>query len=328
MMLLAVNYHYVRPKYDEPYEGIFGITPAQLDAQLTALSRAGEFVSAELLRAGVAEPFRLPERAIAITFDDGFAEHLEHALPVLERHGVPGIFYVNSRPIDEHVVCHHHKLHLLRAHLAPEKFLSEVRERAARLGVVMREEDLSEATTQYRYDKPEVARLKYFLNLKLEESLRDRLVVELFRDVLGEEEPWARKLYLNPAGVKELSRRAAVGSHSHDHLALGIVGPQRARDELRSAAKLIEGWTGQKLFTFSWPFGSRSATSREVAAVAREDGYVFSFTMERAVNSTVTDPLQLARFDTNDVPGGKSCHIAPERFFESAPRRAWYGADR
>lgn len=44
---------------------------------------------------------RLPASVAAVTFDDGFASVLEHALPSLRRHGVPATVFVVARTVAE-----------------------------------------------------------------------------------------------------------------------------------------------------------------------------------------------------------------------------------
>ena len=45
--------------------------------------------------------------------------------------------------------------------------------------------------------------------------------------------------------------------------------------------------------------------SRDVALACSNSGLRIGFTMERAFNRTLKEPLLLARADTNDVPGGR-----------------------
>ena len=60
----------------------------------------------ELLRAA---PEDLPDRAVGITFDDGYLDNLTVAAPLLSRYGVPATFFVTSRWLDapgEYLVGH------------------------------------------------------------------------------------------------------------------------------------------------------------------------------------------------------------------------------
>lgn len=45
-MLIAVNYHYIRERFDEPYPSIFGVTPSEFAQQLDALGAEATFVGA------------------------------------------------------------------------------------------------------------------------------------------------------------------------------------------------------------------------------------------------------------------------------------------
>src|SRR6266403_2261998 len=58
----------------------------------TALDRLG------VLRLAVAARRRglLPPDGVLVTFDDGYADNFEHALPILRRHGIRALFFVTT----------------------------------------------------------------------------------------------------------------------------------------------------------------------------------------------------------------------------------------
>src|SRR5262245_799072 len=98
-MLAAINFHYVRPRFDAPFDGIHGVTPSQLEEEIRRLARVVSFVSGRQIADAARGRTPLPERAVVVTFDDGLREQMEHALPVLNRLGVPAMFFVNTAPI-------------------------------------------------------------------------------------------------------------------------------------------------------------------------------------------------------------------------------------
>lgn len=88
----VLMYHSVSPS-DAPDPNLLRVHPDRLDQQLRALRRLGlRGVSlAELLAA--AEAGRA-SRLVALTFDDGYVDFLDHAMPVLDRHGMTASVYV------------------------------------------------------------------------------------------------------------------------------------------------------------------------------------------------------------------------------------------
>jgi peptidoglycan/xylan/chitin deacetylase (PgdA/CDA1 family) len=85
--LPILTYHAV---VDTARPSAIAVSPAQFAAQMRALAEAG-YVAVPLSRTveWLREPERqpLPERTIAITFDDGYRSVLETAAPILREHG-------------------------------------------------------------------------------------------------------------------------------------------------------------------------------------------------------------------------------------------------
>jgi peptidoglycan/xylan/chitin deacetylase (PgdA/CDA1 family) len=67
----------------------------RFDVQMAQLAQLGyTVVDLDAVRAHFADGQPLPERAVLITFDDGYRDNVENALPVLERHGYRAVVFV------------------------------------------------------------------------------------------------------------------------------------------------------------------------------------------------------------------------------------------
>jgi peptidoglycan/xylan/chitin deacetylase (PgdA/CDA1 family) len=324
--LVVVNFHYVRPRFDEPYPGIHGITPAQLDAQLCLLGDAGTFVRAAHVRDAACGRRALPDRAVLVTFDDGLREQFENALPVLDRLAIPALFFVNTAPILNRAVSAVHRIHILRAYISPRRFVEMLHAHAERRGVSLAVgPDDAKATAQYRYDSPDVARLKFLLNFQLDPRERDALVADCFAERFGSDErALSQRLYMDVGQLRALARRGMLGTHGHEHLPLGMLDADTLRGCVRDSVHALRSWTGEGPFALSYPYGSLPACSRSAGEIAAEEGIELAFTMERAANFGFERPMHLARFDCNDVPGGKHCSMRPAAFFDAVEPARWH----
>ena len=89
-------YHQVCVRSFDPWG--LAVSPANFDLQIKQLAHGrtilpmAEFVSRHL-------EGRLPSRAVAITFDDGYLDNLTQAAPILRRHGVPATLFLATGPM-------------------------------------------------------------------------------------------------------------------------------------------------------------------------------------------------------------------------------------
>jgi peptidoglycan/xylan/chitin deacetylase (PgdA/CDA1 family) len=78
----------------------WSVTPAQLREQMTIVQGEGNPVALPQLISWLLDGGSLPERAIAITFDDGYLDVLERAAPILDQRRIPGTAFVISGLVD------------------------------------------------------------------------------------------------------------------------------------------------------------------------------------------------------------------------------------
>ena len=88
----VLMYHSISPaRTDDPHQ--LRVHPDRLDAQLRSLRRLG-LTGVSLAELVDAHDRGQGARMVGLTFDDGYVDFLEHAVPILERHGMTGTVYV------------------------------------------------------------------------------------------------------------------------------------------------------------------------------------------------------------------------------------------
>jgi len=108
--LRVLMYHKVNDRPENPISVPIGL----FDEQMAVLRELGyQVVSLDDVLDHVAGVTPLPQGAVLITFDDGYRDILENALPVLRRHGYPAVIFVpigyldDARPLphEEHLAA-------------------------------------------------------------------------------------------------------------------------------------------------------------------------------------------------------------------------------
>jgi peptidoglycan/xylan/chitin deacetylase (PgdA/CDA1 family) len=78
--------------------GRLAVRPEAFDLQLAILKAAGysALTAGQVAGALSSVGSRLPAKAVVLTFDDGFADFYDTALPLLQRHGMTGTLFITS----------------------------------------------------------------------------------------------------------------------------------------------------------------------------------------------------------------------------------------
>jgi peptidoglycan/xylan/chitin deacetylase (PgdA/CDA1 family) len=94
---VVLVYHRVRERGLDPWR--LTVDPEIFAGQMETLARDWTPISLSELVEGFARR-QLPERAVAVTFDDGYADNLETAAPILVELGIPATLFVAADLVD------------------------------------------------------------------------------------------------------------------------------------------------------------------------------------------------------------------------------------
>lgn len=275
--LAIVTYHRVLPEADpmlpsEPDIQLFRTQLAFLARRLRVLSLPDAL---QRLRDG-----SLPRRAVCVTFDDGYANNLHCALPVLQSLGVPATVFVATGYLNGGCMWNDGVIETFR----------RTRQRVLDLtGLGLGRYDLATP------DKRRVAIAAVLGQLKY------RPLVERTATVAGmarfAEVELPHNLMLTSSEVLSLHEQGVeIGGHTVNHPILARVAPEEAQREISDGAAQLATITGARPRIFAYPNG-RPGTDfgPEHEAMARAAGFTHALTTESGVCRQGTDPYRIPR---------------------------------
>lgn len=306
MRLTIVMYHYVRPIAGSAYPGIKGLELAGFHRQLDYLQQHYTVVTAEAVLAHLHGEATLPENACWLTFDDGYRDHLQHALPALLERGLQGSFFPPARPILEGKMLDVNAIQFILA--SGEQIaalLGDLRDYCLASGLPSShwQRIYQQQASASRYDPAPVVAFKRLLQRALPAGLRQQAINTLFAKYVAiDEATFCRELYLCTDELRLLLANGMfVGSHGYDHNWLNTLSSQQqANDINRSLGFLDDLGVALDSWIMCYPYG---AYNDDTLDVLRQHHCAAGLTTQVAVADLAEhSPLELPRLNTNDFP--------------------------
>jgi len=307
MILLSFDFHYIDDPEKYPNGGVYPVSVENFEKQLDKVAKHFKFVSQKEILDAIEGKGQLPEKCCLLTFDDGLRSQYEKAVPILLKKKIPAVFFINTMPTMENRVCLVHKIHWLRSSLPREVFLGELREALISHGIRLdfSESFFEKAQAKHRYDNKEDAAIKFLLNYWMDNDVKREIVDDIFKKYIKDEKVFAKAFYMDKKQIKKLAKMGFVGGHTYDHEIIKSKSYKEILENIALNKNNLESITGEEIYSFAYPFGSKFDVTEEIVRACRENGYKIGITKERAFNTTLEEPLLLARLDTNDIMGGK-----------------------
>ena len=303
-----IMYHYVRELPQTRYPNIKGLLTSQFASQLDYLQAEGfNFVSAHAVTEAAAGGDPLPEKAVLLTFDDGYIDHYTNVFPILDNKNIPAFFSMPGKIIAEQKLLDVNRIHFLLAGCPIEKLIKEVFEkldfyRGNEFVIPSNDELYNKLAVANRFDSADTIFVKRLLQVELEENLRNRVAKELFSSLISDDEKsFVTELYLSMDQVRLMARHGMEwGIHGYDHYWMNRLEPAELKKDIDSALTVFEDVLPKEGWMCCYPYGS---ISDYVEKCVRENGARGGFTTEvRRADLKADSIFRLPRFDTNDFP--------------------------
>lgn len=280
---MILMYHRVSNETD--YLGL-SVAPDAFSRQMQALRRSTRVEPLVELVERLARPEPMAHDVVAITFDDGYRDNLEHAAPILRSLRLPATVFVSVGFVERTAWPAGERLarafaELWRSKVPPDAWhgddglATRVRSALARPGTMEELVLLRQLLKQLPEGGEHV--LSALEDLAGSRTRDDRLMLD-----------WDGVRALSAAGIE-------VASHAVSHKILATIGRADAEEEIRSSKARLESEIGRSVAGFAFPNGHAGDFLPEHLAMLRHAGYAYACTGETGYNLPGADPYRLKR---------------------------------
>jgi len=310
---MVLLYHRVAHLQQDPH--LLAVTPEHFEEHLLALRQHFRFVSISELTESLARR-RRPGPVVAMTFDDGYADNIEGAFPLLQKHGISATFYLASGFVGTMRESLHDDLERLlllspqcpdRLHLifGGKRFVWAMRSRdtgdnsATSVAIWNTCSDI-DPTPRHRAYR-EIHDL-----LRTVPPVEREGVLEQLRSQCGDPGP-ARTTHRAMSWDQARHMRACeltdLGSHTVHHPWLSALSLKEQRMEILESKRALEKQIDRPVTSFAYPYGTRQSYTAETVGLLKELGFTNACSNFRKRIGHRTDLFQLPRFVVRDWDG-------------------------
>lgn len=289
------------------------VTPEHFAEHLEVLRERTTPIPLSRLARGVHER-NFPHRAVALTFDDGYADNLANAEPLLGCHEIAATVFVPDGRLTDRREFWWDELEriFLRPGILPQYLELTV-------DGVTQQWELGDAMS---YDPEAYERhRKWTVRQDNDPTPRQRIfraLTQIVRALPAEEQRRCLDVVLRWAGIQPTVRSShrtltreetiqlassdliEIGAHTMTHPDLRTLTLESQRPEIRESKACLEALLGCPVMSFAYPYGSYT---EQTVALVRNEGFTCACSTVGDVVWPGSDPLQLPRITVPNLDG-------------------------
>lgn len=280
---LVLIYHRVANLESDPQR--LSVAPENFDEHMDTLARSFNPISLRTLVDDLGKGY-IRDRAVVVTFDDGYEDNYHNARPILEKYGIPATIFVStnySRNRREFWWDELERL-ILRKQGLPTEMAIELNGTVHRWivsnGEKAREAKVAPKLKQSIAGELELLPHEIYMDLcsrfqGLEAEQINDAIMQLreLTDDSGE----ARPDYL-PMTTEQLRALYGgglieIGAHTRSHVNLAAQTAEKQREEIEGSKQDLERILGSSVESFSYPFGTLDHYSSQSIKYVKDAGF-------------------------------------------------------
>lgn len=308
---IVLLYHRVAAVECDPQ--LLCVSPSNFEAHLRLIRENFHPLSLSSLVQG-SEAGEIPKNAVVITFDDGYFDNAEFAVPLLEKYEIPATFYISSSMIDSNCEFWWDELEaiFLSGSSLPKSLTLSVGDSLYQWRVnsvaacVIEDSRLLNRWSVLRAEIPTPRHQIYkdlcWLLKSAPLEVRDRVLSEL-------------RIWSGTSGTARTTHRAMtaaelkclgecpfveIGAHTIDHPSLSALTYSDQMAQIVGSKIQLETLLGCKVQTFSYPYGTSSDYTSVTQDIVRLAGFDSACANYFSWIRSVEDPFQIPRFLVRD----------------------------
>ena len=287
---LILLYHRVAELPLDPL--LLSVTPAHFEEHLQVLSRVTKPLSLRALVRSL-QANEVTPHGVVVTFDDGAADNLHNAKPLLERYNIPATVFVATEYSKGEREFWWDELERLL--LASPELPESLNLKLNGTSVNWNANDSREQLYQH-----------------LGDSLRLLPSAKRF-DILGELQEWSGRgatprqshRALSHEEIRQLADGGLVeiGAHTVTHPVLSAIPPTQQQKEISESKTELEQILNQPVVSFAYPYGTREDYTRDSVEIVKQAKFSCACSNFKGVVQPRTSLYELPRFVVRDWDG-------------------------
>jgi peptidoglycan/xylan/chitin deacetylase (PgdA/CDA1 family) len=230
---------------------------------------------------------RLPARAAAITFDDGYADNYHVALPLLQKHGLSATFFISTGYTDGGTMWNDVVIESVRNSKAQSLDLSHLQSFGNSQSSLFPLGTILEKSTTISAILPKIKHLPIAERKAAVKAISDQISTSLPSDMMMSSQ---QIIQMRKSGM-------LIGAHTVTHPILAKLDASEVHKEISDSKKYLEALLQEKINLFAYPNGKPNSDYRASdAAIIKELGFNAALSTAWGVVDDESDMMQLPRF--------------------------------